>query len=250
MATVLLLIALSIAFSVLIRKKLLRKSRAVCLSLSFTLTIVFYYLLTKLLLTAPNTVINGSYSASMLLNLSKQMSLSLERDLCPKVAPNLGKLFVKQIRYNLTHLLIIYIVGLINVSQEYVKLEEVEEGLSGIAGLEAGGRYKPPECRSRHKVAIVVPFRDRHEQLPIFLQHLHPILQRQQLAYTIFIVEQTRTYYNTLDNINKDPYQFHSSYRQFGFQSGSVDERWFYGSPEKRVLRVRRLSRCGSATGN
>ena len=56
--------------------------------------------------------------------------------------------------------------------------------------LQPGGGYMPSECRSAHNVAIIVPFRDREEHLKIFLHYLHPFLQRQQLNYRIFIVEQ------------------------------------------------------------
>ena len=45
---------------------------------------------------------------------------------------------------------------------------------------------------STHTVAIVVPYRDRPQHLPVFLHHMHFFLQRQELDYTIFIVEQTR----------------------------------------------------------
>jgi beta-1,4-galactosyltransferase 1 len=58
-------------------------------------------------------------------------------------------------------------------------------------GVEIGGKYKPKNCKSRHKVAIVVPYRDRRDQLKIFLSYMHSFLQRQQLEYTIFVVEQS-----------------------------------------------------------
>jgi hypothetical protein len=58
------------------------------------------------------------------------------------------------------------------------------------AGLKPGGKYKPKYCQSNHKVAIVVPFRNRQHHLTIFLRYIHPFLQRQQLEYAIFIVEQ------------------------------------------------------------
>ena len=60
-----------------------------------------------------------------------------------------------------------------------------------IDRVSAGGRYEPTECRARNKVAIVVPFRNRANHLRVFLRHMHPFLQRQQLAYTIFVIEQS-----------------------------------------------------------
>lgn len=56
--------------------------------------------------------------------------------------------------------------------------------------LEAGGHWAPDFCRAAKSVAIVVPFRCRGEHLLLFLQHMHPFLKRQQLDYTIFIIEQ------------------------------------------------------------
>ncbi|XP_055694316.1 beta-1,4-N-acetylgalactosaminyltransferase bre-4 isoform X2 [Lutzomyia longipalpis] len=57
--------------------------------------------------------------------------------------------------------------------------------------LKPGGWYRPTECNAKDHVAIVVPFRDREPHLPIFLKNLHPFLQRQQVNYGIFVVEQT-----------------------------------------------------------
>ncbi|ELU11003.1 hypothetical protein CAPTEDRAFT_120554 [Capitella teleta] len=56
--------------------------------------------------------------------------------------------------------------------------------------LEAGGSWYPVNCSSRHRVAIVVPYRDRVDHLRILLEHLHPFLQKQLLDYKIFVVEQ------------------------------------------------------------
>ncbi|CAJ0593592.1 unnamed protein product [Cylicocyclus nassatus] len=56
--------------------------------------------------------------------------------------------------------------------------------------LEPGGHGQPKECRSRHRVAIVVPYRDRESHLRILLHNLHSFLTKQQLDYAIIIVEQ------------------------------------------------------------
>ena len=68
------------------------------------------------------------------------------------------------------------------------------ETYAALDALQLGGKYETSECLSRHKIAIVVPYRDRPIQLPIFLNHMHAFLQRQQLDYTIFIVEQSSKY--------------------------------------------------------
>lgn len=40
------------------------------------------------------------------------------------------------------------------------------------------------------QVAILVPFRNRHEHLPVLLRHLIPMLQRQRLRFAFYVVEQ------------------------------------------------------------
>lgn len=62
--------------------------------------------------------------------------------------------------------------------------------------LQPGGRYRPKECKARHKVAIVIPFRDRAAHLAVFLHNIHPFLQKQQIDYAIYIVEQAGKYWN------------------------------------------------------
>ena len=56
--------------------------------------------------------------------------------------------------------------------------------------LKPGGLFEPDFCIPRARVAIIVPYRNRDEQLRAFLHHMHPVLQRQLLKYEIFIVEQ------------------------------------------------------------
>ncbi|KAJ8306817.1 hypothetical protein KUTeg_014901, partial [Tegillarca granosa] len=54
--------------------------------------------------------------------------------------------------------------------------------------LQIGGRYKPPDCIARHRVAIIVPYRNREENLKVFLKNLHPFLQSQQLDYGVVVL--------------------------------------------------------------
>lgn len=67
-------------------------------------------------------------------------------------------------------------------------LDEVRMELKG--SLLEGGRYKPTECISKHKVAIIIPFRNRYEHLIHWLHYLHPILKRQQLDYGVYVINQ------------------------------------------------------------
>ncbi|XP_021355995.1 beta-1,4-galactosyltransferase 1-like isoform X2 [Mizuhopecten yessoensis] len=52
-----------------------------------------------------------------------------------------------------------------------------------------GGTYRPSSCAPRHKVAIIIPYRNRRTHLSILLNNLHPFLQKQQLDYGIFVTE-------------------------------------------------------------
>lgn len=53
-----------------------------------------------------------------------------------------------------------------------------------------GGSCRPKTCQARHKVAIIVPYRDRYDILKHFLFHTHTFLQRQELDYRIYVCEQ------------------------------------------------------------
>ena len=59
-----------------------------------------------------------------------------------------------------------------------------------IKNMEPGGSWKPESCIARHKVAIVLPYRDRLDNLNTWLYNMHPVLQNMELEYTIFVVEQ------------------------------------------------------------
>lgn len=77
----------------------------------------------------------------------------------------------------------------------YPQLDSVsyEEMISKFTWLVHGGLYMPTKCKPRENVAILIPFRDRDEHLRILLNNLHPVLYRQQLEYTVYIVEQVDT---------------------------------------------------------
>ena len=64
-----------------------------------------------------------------------------------------------------------------------------------IGEVEPGGYWKPKDCYARDRVAIIIPFRDRQSHLNILLKYLHPFLQRQQIEYRIFVVEQVTFVY-------------------------------------------------------
>jgi len=96
--------------------------------------------------------------------VSNQSSL----EICPMIPPNLH--------------------GAVKVETE--KIPSMESMEKTYKFLHLGGRYKPQNCRARHRVAIIVPYRDREDHLRTFLYHMHSFLPRQQVDYGIFIVEQ------------------------------------------------------------
>uniref|UniRef100_A0A2M4AT26 Putative glucosylceramide beta-14-galactosyltransferase n=1 Tax=Anopheles triannulatus TaxID=58253 RepID=A0A2M4AT26_9DIPT len=89
-------------------------------------------------------------------------------DMCPPIPPNLE--------------------GPISVDTTYEPLSVIEDRYRNK--LQSGGQYAPPDCTARNRVAIIVPYRDREQHLPIFLKNLHQLLMKQQLEYGIYIVEQ------------------------------------------------------------
>jgi len=60
-------------------------------------------------------------------------------------------------------------------------------------GLRPGGEFSPSSCLAKDRVAVVLPYRNRPDQLKTFLKHIHPILMRQDIHYQIFIVNQSGT---------------------------------------------------------
>ena len=56
--------------------------------------------------------------------------------------------------------------------------------------LKKGGKFRPGYCLARHRVAFVIPYRNRLKNLNQFLFNMHPFLQRQEIGYNLFLVEQ------------------------------------------------------------
>lgn len=71
-----------------------------------------------------------------------------------------------------------------------VSLAEVKKSNPNV---EPGGRFRPKDCVAVQKVAIIIPFRNRDEHLKYWLYYLHPILQRQQLDYGVYVINQVRS---------------------------------------------------------
>ena len=78
--------------------------------------------------------------------------------------------------------------GRLAVIQTPTSWQETEAVLNN-SNIQPGGLFIPP-CKSHHRVAIIVPFRDRESHLRIFLKHIHPVLMRQDILYRIFVISQ------------------------------------------------------------
>ncbi|CAF0939723.1 unnamed protein product [Adineta steineri] len=87
---------------------------------------------------------------------------------CPSLPPNLG--------------------GRISPDLFSYNMEEIEEHHMN-SSIKLGGHWSPSHCTARHRVAIIIPYRNRDMQLRIFINFMHPFLQKQQLDYQIFLVE-------------------------------------------------------------
>uniref|UniRef100_A0A8C8RN40 Beta-1,4-galactosyltransferase n=1 Tax=Pelusios castaneus TaxID=367368 RepID=A0A8C8RN40_9SAUR len=83
-----------------------------------------------------------------------------------------------------------YMRGFINVNMSEISFDEIQDVFSKDLDIEPGGHWKPKDCKPRWKVAILIPFRNRHEHLPIFFRHLIPMLQKQRLEFAFYVVEQ------------------------------------------------------------
>ncbi|KAG8570961.1 hypothetical protein GDO81_011485 [Engystomops pustulosus] len=82
--------------------------------------------------------------------------------------------------------------GPIDINMSEITLEEIHQQFSDM-DIGPGGHWKPTDCTPRWKVAILIPFRNRHEHLPIFFRHLIPMLQRQRLEFSFYVIEQAGT---------------------------------------------------------
>lgn len=79
-------------------------------------------------------------------------------------------------------------VGLVQINvRESVTVHSVERWHPNV---HLGGRWSPVNCTAWQKLAIIISYKDRYEQLVLLLDRLHTILQRQMMYYQIFVIEQ------------------------------------------------------------
>ncbi|XP_040188317.1 beta-1,4-galactosyltransferase 3-like isoform X2 [Rana temporaria] len=106
-----------------------------------------------------------------------------------------------------------YLKGPIQVQlPKSLKLEDVIQENPNVT---QGGRYEPADCISKKKTAIVIPQRNRERHLKYLLYNLHPFLQRQQLNYGIYVIQQAGNFtFNRAKLMN------------VGFKEAMKDEAW------------------------
>ncbi|KAK2110135.1 Beta-1,4-galactosyltransferase 5, partial [Saguinus oedipus] len=80
--------------------------------------------------------------------------------------------------------------GPIDINMSEIGMDYIHELFSKDPTIKLGGHWKPSDCMPRWKVAILIPFRNRHEHLPVLFRHLIPMLQRQRLQFAFYVVEQ------------------------------------------------------------
>ena len=79
-----------------------------------------------------------------------------------------------------------------HVPQAGLLIEDLSEKevLAAHSSILPGGHWKPSHCVSKKKVAVIIPYRDRHSHLVRLLDFLFPILQRQLLDFRFIVTEQ------------------------------------------------------------
>lgn len=58
-----------------------------------------------------------------------------------------------------------------------------------IKWTKPGGTYDT-ECPGYHRIAVIIPYRKRSQNLLRFLAHMHPFIYKQQIYYTFYVIEQ------------------------------------------------------------
>ena len=74
----------------------------------------------------------------------------------------------------------------INMSSISKKAVEAAHGDS----MMKGGQWRPCDCKTKSKMALIIPFRNRHPHLYILLNNLIPLLQYQKRDFRIYVIDQ------------------------------------------------------------
>ena len=135
----------------------------------------------KSILRLNDTLTILAFSNSYLYNISSDIN---ECKIVPSYFGNLKKkLFAFKIFY-----LYKFLVGRIKVDTNLTSFELLNDYLKNL-NIQLGGHYIPKECSPKYKVAIIIPYLNRNENLILLLKNLHPFLIKQKIEYSIFIIE-------------------------------------------------------------
>ncbi|CAM9161981.1 unnamed protein product, partial [Lampetra fluviatilis] len=66
----------------------------------------------------------------------------------------------------------------------------VNEVTRSLPDVTLGGHWRPARCRPRQRVAIIIPFLVGEFHLSFWLRYVHPMLQRQQIEYRVYLINQ------------------------------------------------------------
>lgn len=56
--------------------------------------------------------------------------------------------------------------------------------------IQPGGEFRPKDCTTKFSSAIIIPYRNRRDQLHTFLIYMHNFLRKQHIHYRIYVIEQ------------------------------------------------------------
>ncbi|KAF7630960.1 hypothetical protein Mgra_00008791 [Meloidogyne graminicola] len=128
-----------------------------------------------------NDLLETAASKSILMGSIKSNEINEQQQL---VHPSPKSEFCPELEKN------VYLKG--HVGQATLLIEELEEWEVANANtdLDPGGSWKPVNCTPRHKMAIIIPYRDRKSHLVRLLDFLIPLLKRQFLDFRFIVTEQ------------------------------------------------------------
>lgn len=72
----------------------------------------------------------------------------------------------------------------------FMYTETYQQKIFDTQEIHVGGEYQPEDCRPKFSTAIIVPYRQREQQLNRFLIYMHNYLRKQRIHYRIFLIEQ------------------------------------------------------------
>ena len=82
----------------------------------------------------------------------------------------------------------------VNMSTDYhsyrisISNEKLEIDLANM-NIKPGGKWSPVGCTPPYKLAIIIPYKNRLENLNILLRNLHPFLIDQNAYYGVYLLE-------------------------------------------------------------